>query len=240
MPRRFSSSGYTRLELFVFIVVAVVLFAVAYGPVVDYLTNGKVTRAVESARTISTLLSQYSTDNNGVYPTGEGTTAAGKSEGIALNLLQNNFLPDASAFAVGSTPKYRGTAADFSDLAASNLSWDFTGGATASTGITSAASDLLPTVYGTSETVAYPTTPGTGLDVTLSGNGPFGTEGIVVAYKANNAVFIKGTPSGAQRAGRGLYLQGGQGHGDVHADQAVTPTASAGTPRPRRGRRDCR
>ena len=189
-------AGFTRPQLF-FLIVVVVLFAlVAIGPVSAYLKKSRINRAVESARTINTLLSQYATDNNDVYPVGEGTPAAGKSEGIARNLLENNYTPDASVFAIGSTAKYSGKASDFSDMTAANIGWDFTGGVTPSTGITTAAPDLLPTVYATGESIVYPTTAGTGLDLPLSGNGPFGKKGIVVAYKGNNVAFIEGVPSG--------------------------------------------
>ncbi len=200
-PRSFSSvrasndSGLTRTEVLVFAGILMILAGVAYGPVRNWLERAKIDRAVENARTINTLLSQYATDNNGVYPVGLGTSAAGKSEGIARNLLENNYTPDAGIFAVGSTPKYSGTASDFSDITAANVSWDFTAGATAFAGITPAAPDLLPTVYCTGEDVAYPTTAGAGLDLALSGNGPFGKNGIVAAYKGNNAAFIRGTPS---------------------------------------------
>jgi type II secretory pathway pseudopilin PulG len=192
-----TQAGLTRTETLVLISITVILIAVAFGPVSDYLTSGKVTRAVQSAHTLDTLLSQYATDNNGVYPVGEGTSDIGTSKGIARNLLENNFTPDASIFAVGSTPRYRGTGEDYSKIAATNISWDFTGGPTTSTGITSAAPDLLPTLFTTGESVVYPTTAGTGFDLTLSGNGPFGKEGVVVAYKNNSAKFILGVASGS-------------------------------------------
>jgi hypothetical protein len=188
-------AGLTRTELAIFAGIILVFAAVAIGPILGYLEKARIDRGVESAHTISTLLSQYATDNNGIYPIGEGTPAAGKAEGIALNLLQNNYTPDATVFAVGATVAYGGKAADFSDLTASNMSWDFTAGATATTGITSTDPDLLPTVYTTGETVTY-TTAGTGFDLPLSGNGPFGNKGVVVAYKNNSAVFLKGMLSG--------------------------------------------
>jgi len=195
-PSASSQSGLTRVELLFLVGIVLVLVAIAFGPVIDYLTNGRVTRAVQSAHTLDVLLSQYATDNNGVYPVGEGTSNIGTSKGIAQNLLENNFTPDASIFAVGSTVKYQGTGEDYSKIAAANISWDFTGGSTALTGITSAAPDLLPIVFTTGESVAYSTTAGTGLDLTLSGNGPFGKEGVVVAYKNNSAKFILGVVSG--------------------------------------------
>jgi len=196
-PARDSSrSGLTRAEVLVFTAITLILAVALSGPIRDHFAQARINRAVESARTINTLLAQYATDNNGAYPVGEDTTVAGKSEGIARNLLENNYTPDASVFAVGSTPPYSGKASDFSDLGATNISWDFTAGANATTGITAAASDFLPVLYTTGESVVYPTTAGTGLDVTLSGNGPFGKKGIVVAYKGNNAAFIAGVPSG--------------------------------------------
>ena len=195
--RHSSRSGLSRVEFLATVVILAILAAVAYFPVRHYLERAKINRAVGDAHTISQLLSQYATDNNGSYPVGEGTPAAGKSEGIARNLLENNYTPDAAIFALGSTVAYSGKASDFSDLTASNISWDFTAGATATTGITSTDPDLLPTVYSTGESVDYPTAAGTGLDLPLSGHGPFETKGVVVAYKNNSAAFIRGTPSGS-------------------------------------------
>jgi len=132
---------------------------------------------------------------------GEGTSAVGKSEGIAWNLLENNYTPDASVFAVGSTTPYDGKASDFSDLTAANISWDFTAGANATTGITAAASDYLPVLYTTGETVDYASAKGRGLTLTPSGKGPLGQEGIVVAYKSGSALLLPAKPSGGQVPG---------------------------------------
>ncbi len=187
---RGARAGLSRTEVLVLVVLLLVAAGLGCIALAGYLERSRLSRAVDSARTLSTLLSQYAIDNNDVYPVGEGTPAIGKSEGIALNLLQNNFTPDASIFAVGSTPAYRGTAHDFSDLSAANMSWDFTAGANAATGITPSAPDLLPVVFTTGETVAYPATPGAGLNLPPSGNGPFGHKGVVVAYKNNSARFI--------------------------------------------------
>jgi type II secretory pathway pseudopilin PulG len=197
-------SGLTRIELLVLVVILVILAGVSFGPIRNRLEEAKINRALESARTINTLLSQYATDNNGIYPVGLDTSAVGKSEGIARNLLENNYTPDAAIFAVGSTVKYSGTVSDFSDIAAVNISWDFTAGATTSTGITSAAPELLPTVYSTGENVIYPTTAGAGLDLPLSGNGPFGKSGVTVAYKGGNAIFIRAASSGTTLECRGF------------------------------------
>jgi type II secretory pathway pseudopilin PulG len=187
-------SGLSRVELLVLAGLLVIFAGVGLTLMSKWIEHARINRAVERARTINTLLSQYATDNNGVYPVGEGTSAAGKSEGIARNLLENNYTPDASVFAVGSTATYSGKAPDFSDISAANISWDFTGGATTSTGITSSAPDLLPTVYTTGEVVDYASAKGHGLILSPSGMGPFGHEGVVVAYKGGNALFIPAKP----------------------------------------------
>jgi type II secretory pathway pseudopilin PulG len=178
------------------VAILIILAGVACGSISNRMDKAKINRAVESARIINTLLSQYATDNNDVYPVGLGTHAVGKSEGIVRNLLENNYTTDTGIFAIGSTARYGGTASDFSDISPANISWDFTGGVTASTGVTSAAPDLLPMIYSTGESVIYPTPPQTGFDLPLSGNGPFAKKGVVVAYKNNTAAFIPGTLSG--------------------------------------------
>src|SRR5471032_2230138 len=84
-------SGLTRVELLVLVVIVLILIGVGFDPVSEYLDKTNVNHAVAKVRTLSTLLSQYATDNNGVYPLGEGTPAPGTSEGIARNLLENNY-----------------------------------------------------------------------------------------------------------------------------------------------------
>ena len=204
MPRPSSFSigdhgecGLSRVELLVLVGLLAVLAGMGWIWTSGWLEQARVNHAVEGARTLNTLLSQYATDNDGVYPTGLGTTAPGKSEGIARNLLANNYAPDAALFAIGAAAKYAGTSPDFTDLTWANVGWDFTGGATASTGIPSTAPDLLPTVFSTGEKVNYPTTAGAGINLSLSGDGPFGKKGMAVAYKGGNAIFIRGTASGA-------------------------------------------
>ena len=203
MPRpSFSPAarGLTRLELLVLIVALVVLVAMGAGPVLAYLKKTSIANAVENAHTISVVLGQYATDNNDVYPVGEGTPVAGTSEGIARNLLENSYTPDATLFAVGSTPSYHGSAHDYSDLAAQNLSWDFTAGANAMTGITADAPASLPVVFTTGEKVNY-AGEGVGLSVALNGPGPFGHRGMIVAYKANNAAFLPTQTTGDSAGG---------------------------------------
>lgn len=174
---------------------AVIVFLLFAGVLVAYVGNylklHGTAHALESARTLNTLLAQYATDNDGVYPVGEGTRAPGKSEGIALDLLQNQFTPNADIFAVGSTPHYAGEDKDYADLAPENMSWDFTAGATTTTGIKTDEPDLLPVLYTTSETVDYRP----GQSVALSGKGPFGSHGMIVALKSGAVEYRTGASS---------------------------------------------
>ena len=110
-----------------------------------------------------------------------------------MDLLQNKYAPDASIFAVLPAHRYNGAGTDFSDFTASNIDWDFTAGATTSTGINASASGDLPTVYCTGETVTYPAPGDKGLDLVLSGKNPLGKNGIAVAYKDNSAMFVRAT-----------------------------------------------
>jgi hypothetical protein len=193
-------AGFSRLQAIFGTVVLLILLAVLGTTTASYLKLHGTAHAIESARTLNTLLAQYATDNDGVYPTGEGTRAPGKSEGIALDLLLNSYTPNADIFTVGATPRYSGNAKDYADLAAENMSWDFTAGANVTTGIKSDAPDLLPVLFTTGEMIGLPgNIPGTtdmAPDVNLSGKGPFARAGMIVAYKAGNVEFLASSPKG--------------------------------------------
>jgi prepilin-type N-terminal cleavage/methylation domain-containing protein len=193
--RKLSRGGFTLVELLVVIGIIAILAGVALGPITSGIEKAKESAGLQTARSINLLLFQYSTDNNNVYPVG-GTSGPGTGHGIAIQLLQNKYANDPTIFALLSN-KYTGSSTDFSDFAASNISWDFTGvQGSPVTGITSASSDLVPSVFCTGETIpAY--APSTQLNLTLSGSGPFAKNGIAVAYKGNSAFFLKGTLSGS-------------------------------------------
>jgi hypothetical protein len=175
-----SRGGFTRVQLGFLVALSLILVAVLVAVVSNYFKLRGTEHALESARTLNTLLAQYATDNDGVYPVGENTRAEGKSEGIALDLLVNNYTPNADIFTVGWTRRYGGSAKDYADLAPENMSWDFTAGASATTGIKTDAPDLLPVFYTTGQAVDYRP----GKSVTLSGSGPFGGRGMIVALKS--------------------------------------------------------
>ena len=206
--RRSTRGGFTLVELLVVIGIIAILASVALGPIMGGIEKAKESSGMQTARSINLLLFSYSNDNNQTYPPGGSAgvtltpppTDVGTSEGIAIQLLQGGYATDPTIFAIGSTQKYTGAGAPYADFAKTNISFDFTGGAAATAGITSSASDLLPLVYCTGETVAYPPTANAGLNLTLSGNGPFKFNGIAVGYKSNSAVFMKGIQNAAASA----------------------------------------
>jgi len=122
-----------------------------------------------------------------------GTATVGTSAYVANALLNNKYANDATVFAIGNTTKYTGAAPY--DLKSTNIGWDFTAGATNTTGITSAAPDQTPVVFsdiGASTTIVAQS--GGGYQVqALPATTPFQQNGVAVAYKSNSALFIKAT-----------------------------------------------
>jgi hypothetical protein len=183
--------GFSRLQTIFGLVVLLIFATTLYYFISGYFKLHSTEHALENAKMLDLLLAQFATDNNDTYPVGEGTRAPGKSEGIALELLQNQFTPNPDLFTVGWTPRYSGNAKDYADLAPENMSWDFTAGADSTTGIPANAPDLLPVLYSTGQNVIY--RPGQG--VTLTGNGPF-SGGMIVALKSG-AVDYRTSVNGA-------------------------------------------
>jgi len=197
--RKTSRDGFTLVELLVVIGIIAILAGVALGPITSGIEKAKESSAMQSARSINLLCFSYSNDNNQTYPVGAA------SIDVAKALLNGGYATDPTIFFLQGASKYAGTGAPYADFQPNNISWDFTAGpitppATTATGLTSAASDSLPVVYCTGENVAYPTTASQGLNLTLSGKGPFKNNGIAVAYKSNSAVFMKGTFTSATQA----------------------------------------
>jgi len=195
--RKLRRGGFTLVELLVVIGIIAILAGVALGPITGGILKAKESAGMQSARSINLLCFEFSTDNSQVYPAGAGTGFQGKSEGVAIQLLQGKYANDPTIFCItggGFTP-YTGNNSAFTDFAASNITWDFTGEGSSSsaTGATSSSSDLLPVVFCTGETITYPTSSGTQYNLVLSGTGTFQNNGIAVAYKGNSATFIKGT-----------------------------------------------
>jgi prepilin-type N-terminal cleavage/methylation domain-containing protein len=197
--RKLSRGGFTLVELLVVIGIIAILAGVALGPITNGIRQAKHNAAMQQGRQIGQVEFSYATDNTA---NGNAYPAASSAESIANNLITASYVSDPSVFCVSGAnggqvvAKASGTTIT---LASNNITWNFTVLSTNTTGgITSSASDLIPLVYFSGQTVTYPVpTGGASLALSLTAS-PFGQDGIAVFYKGNNAAYLKagtgGTP----------------------------------------------
>jgi prepilin-type N-terminal cleavage/methylation domain-containing protein len=202
---RQSRGGFTLVELLVVIGIIAILAGVALGPITNGIKQAKHNAAMQTGRQIGQMEFSYATDN-----TANGNAYPSDSTGFAIaqDLINAGYATDPSVFVVsGQTGIATYAGASPIVLTNANCSWSFTCVAlTAPTisppgGITSSASDLTPLVFfnngpATSLTTPFPATPGTAKTVTLTVACPFGTDGIAVFYKGNNATYLKAGTAG--------------------------------------------
>jgi prepilin-type N-terminal cleavage/methylation domain-containing protein len=190
-----SSGGFTLVELLVVIGIIAILAGVALGPITSGIKKAQQSSGVQTSRTIALSEFQYANDNSQTYPF--GTTAAD----VAKLLLAGNYISDPTIFYIGGSTeaKYTGATAA-TDIAATNISYDFTE-TSASAGLNSNAPDQLPVIfssYGTS--VTFPPAAG-GYSITFKTSNPYGQAGCAVCYKSNSAKFVVGQTAAQGTAG---------------------------------------
>jgi prepilin-type N-terminal cleavage/methylation domain-containing protein len=200
--RNSSRGGFTLVELLVVIGIIAILAGVALGPITNGIKQAKHNAAMQTGRQIGQMCFSYSTDNTA---NGNAYPADAKGFNIAQDLINASYATDPSVFVVsGQTGISNYNGASPITLTNANCSWSFTCVALTTTGgLTSSASDLTPLIFfnngpATSLTTPFPATPGTAKPIkTLSASAaPFGTDGIAVFYKGNNAAYLKAGTGG--------------------------------------------
>jgi prepilin-type N-terminal cleavage/methylation domain-containing protein len=184
---RQTRGGFTLVELLVVIGIIAILAGVALGPITRGIRKAQESAAMQSARSIGLSEFSYSNDNNNIYPDGQDASV------IAQTLITGQYISDPGIFIISGdnkVTKFSGTG----NIAIGNVSYDFagvngTGGATSFVGVSSSAPDQTPLVWNGGEVITWPTGANAGFNLTPSGNGPFGKDGIAVFYKSNSAFF---------------------------------------------------
>jgi prepilin-type N-terminal cleavage/methylation domain-containing protein len=193
--RNSSRSGFTLVELLVVIGIIAILAGVALGPITNGIKQAKHNASMQQARQIGSVCYSYSTDNT---QNGNSYPCGATSEAIANTLISGSYVNDPSVFcvsgALGGEQAFSGTPIV---LLKANITYNFTvmdKTKPSTGGITPTTSDLIPVVYfdGGTITGAYPFVPGTAATLALSATkSPFGTDGVAVFYKGNNAAYLK-------------------------------------------------
>ena len=162
------------------------LAGIALGPITQGIKQAKESASMQTSRSIALAMFQYANDNSGTYPTGKSSTE------VFQKLLDGNYISDPGLFYIDMPGKVRGTS---KTLKPENVCYDVTGGATEK------SPDGLPLVFCTGYTVTY--TAGSSAMRDPSTRAPFASsppslsDGMPVAYKSNNAMFVKANAEGA-------------------------------------------
>jgi prepilin-type N-terminal cleavage/methylation domain-containing protein len=196
-----SRGGFTLVELLVVIGIIAILAGVALGPITNGIKQAKHNTSMQNARQIGQVCFSYATDNtinSNSYPTGAN------SESVAKLLITGNYVNDPSLFlvsdqigrnavtGVGTVTVAAGVTTV--TMTAANISWNFvvTNVTPPTGGITANSSDLLPLIYFSGATpLTYPANTSGKKDLVLQAACPYGTDGVAVFYKGNNAAYLK-------------------------------------------------
>lgn len=195
---RSPKGGFTLVELLVVIAIIGLLASVAYPSIVGAYKNAQHNVGMQNSKSIGLAMFQYALDpsNNGTFPAATTSTLCFES------LIGSSYLSNATILYLAASGKsvYTGTTPTTS-LTAANVGWDImaaptAAGSTTITGLTTNSSDDTPLVFSTGNAVNLAATGATTVTMNKTTN-PFGTDGMAVCYKGQNASFIKSTVNGS-------------------------------------------
>jgi prepilin-type N-terminal cleavage/methylation domain-containing protein len=185
--------GFTLVELLVVIGIIAILAGVALGPITTGLKKAQQNSAVQQGHAIGMAMFAFANDNNQLYPD-TSNPSAGKSgaAAVAYALLAGNYVTDPAQFWIsgGQATKYAGTgSAAASTIAATNISFDFTGAGGGGLGTTQA--QYLPLLWNSVGTGAAPSLGGSSaITISPPSTAAFGTTGVSVFYCNESAAFV--------------------------------------------------
>lgn len=190
--------GFTLIELMVVITIIAVLAGFSVPAISGALDRSNQTKDLNNIKQLAHVLFMDANDHNGSFRGGStNTNTSANATDIFKQLLEEKILSSADVIAGFNVPKYE--EATLANFASSNVAWAYFAG------LTTGDSDKLPILISRGNTITKADLTGDLKTVLLTGtNSNWGTKGIVVAYKGQNAEFKKADKDGNVKLGAGV------------------------------------
>lgn len=195
MKKSSQKSGFTLIELLVVITIIGILAGLAIPGVNLALDKAKQLKDVANAKQLGTILFTAANDNNGVYPSTDGSGAAATdSIGIFEGLIVDSYLTNATVLATNKCVPYKGTMDSTVDLAdvgpTKYVGWDYVNG------LDTTADGRIPLLVTNGAFSDYDSMEGTGPVPIDTTNNLWGDKGVAMLFLGQNAEFIRARTSG--------------------------------------------